>query len=267
MPSDKITLRIDGLPEYGGQVSATVFLHKLRVFVATLYALERAFSGRRRRRMRLDVADLSKTSPGRVTLQAIETVRHYDASIALGWSYEQFETIVHGRHVDDRVDEFIVASIIDLSLPRTSADDCVLAVEYGTKMIALGRDAAEHALAIRNRLPVKPAPWVAGISKGSLFGELRGVLDVSGERVFYICPPSGPDQVECIFPESMRAAMAENLFQVVRVHGHLHYDGSGAFPRLKEAERVEGAEAPTESFSALYGIFAGERSGDAFEVN
>lgn len=136
------------------------------------------------------------------------------------------------------------------------------------ELAPMGRlgETAEHALAIRKRLPIKPPPWISGVSKGSLFGELRGVLDVSGERTFYICPPSGPDQVECVFPESLRGAMGEHLFQVVRVHGWLHYDGRSAFPKRIEAERVDGVEAPAEPFSALYGLFAGAGRGDTFEV-
>jgi len=111
-------------------------------------------------------------------------------------------------------------------------------------------------------------PWQPGVSRGSLFGELRGVMDFDGERRFYIRPPSGADQVQCIFPEEMRALMNEHLFQVVRVHGFLRYDGATPFPYLMEAERIEGVP-PDDArghFSDLRGIFKGMEMPEAGDI-
>lgn len=105
----------------------------------------------------------------------------------------------------------------------------------------------------------KAREWQPGVSRGSLFGELRGVMDFDGERRFYVRPPSGASQVQCIFPEVMRALMNEHLFQVVRVFGFLRYDGRKPFPYLMEADRLEGIQEDETRghFSDLRGFFRG----------
>jgi hypothetical protein len=117
-----------------------------------------------------------------------------------------------------------------------------------------------HALALREmRRSEEPTIWQPGVSRGSLFGELRGVMDFDGERRFYIRPPGGASQVQCIFPEEMRTQMNEHLFQVVRVFGFLCFDGRTPFPYLMEADRLEGVpEDQTRGhFSDLRGFFRG----------
>lgn len=97
-------------------------------------------------------------------------------------------------------------------------------------------------------------PWRAGVSKGSLFGELRGVMDLDGERQFYIVPPSGPTRVQCTVSEELRPLVLENLFSVVRVAGFLHYDGTGPHPTLMEAQAIDGISEPDGHFSDLRGL-------------
>jgi hypothetical protein len=80
--------------------------------------------------------------------------------------------------------------------------------------------------------------------QGTIFGELRGVTDIDGEREFFVRPPVGPVRVRCIFPEEMRPDMNRYLFKVVQLSGLLHYDGQSPHPNVVDARSIEGE--PTE---------------------
>ena len=94
-----------------------------------------------------------------------------------------------------------------------------------------------------------------GVSRGEIFGELRGVVDFDGEREFYIVPPSGSSRILCIFQESLRAQVQSRLWTLVRVSGFLHYDGKGPFPHLLEADGIDGVIKPEGHFADMRGAF------------
>jgi hypothetical protein len=262
MPDELITFVIEGMDERNGNITAETFLAKIRQFVTTLYSFERAFAKRDQRLIDLEVIDLSRQSPTQVRFKARSRVVGYDARAAMRWTFEQFERIQRGETVDQSIPQKAIDNVIELSQHRTNiaADFKLLRVEYEQTKIAFDPLMEARALTLREtRRSEEPPIWQAGISRGSLFGELRGVMDFNGERKFYIRPPSGASQVQCIFPEEMRALMNEHLFQVVRVFGFLRYDGRKPFPYLMEAERLEGIkEDETRGhFSDLRGFFRG----------
>jgi hypothetical protein len=271
MPDDLITFVIEGVDERNGNVTAETFLAKLRQFVTTLYSFERAFAKRDHRLIDLEVVDLSRQNPTQVRFKARSRAVGYDVRNAMKWTFDQFEKIQRNDPVDQSIPQKAIDNVVELSQHRTktASDFKLLRVEYEETKIAFDPMMGARALTLREtRRSEDLATWQPGVSRGSLFGELRGVMDFDGERRFYIRPPSGVAQVQCIFPEEMRAHMNEHLFQVVRVFGFLRYDGATPFPNLMEAERIEGVpqDDTIGHFSDLRGLFRDMEMPDRADV-
>ena len=260
MTDELITFVIDGADARNGNVSATVFASKLQAFLAALYGLERAFADASKRQMDLEIVNLQRSSPARVVMRARSKAQGYDTGAALRWSVNQLARIRNGDPADRRISESALASVVNLAEYRTdkASEISAMRVELGAAAVPLDRVLADRAkMARENAIEVRAAPWKAGVSQGAIFGELRGVMDLDGTREFYICPPSGPAQIKCIFGEALRGQMVANLFKVVRASGYLHYDGRSAHPYLLEAEALEGQPSPAVHILDLAGAFPG----------
>jgi len=260
MDDELITFVIDGSPERNGAIPAPAFLAKLRVFIAAMYGLDRAFSRRDRTQIELEIVTLSRNSPARLDMRPRSKEAGYDAQAATAWGFAQLVQLRAGGSIDPRISEGTLDNIIDLASWRASKlpDLGVVQIVHGGKVLAIDDALAEQALAARReKREDKARPWRAGVSHGSLFGELRGVMDLDGERQFFIVPPSGPKQVQCTFSEPLRAAMNEKMFKTVRAYGYLHYGGDSPFPNLLEADRLDDVAEPPRHFSELRGMFSG----------
>lgn len=257
MADDLITFVIDGGEARSGNVSASVLATKFQIFLATMYGLERAYSESSKRQLDLEIVKLSRNSPARITMRPRAKTQGYDADAALKWGVEQLEKIRAGRP-DPRVPESVLSNVVNLADYRTdkAAEISLLRVEFGDREVPLDDVMSGNALLARAAaVETNERPWRAGVSQGSVFGELRGVMDVDGERKFYISPPSGPAQVQCVFSEGLRPDMVKNLFKVVRATGFLHYDGKSAHPYLLEASGIEGQSEPNVHMLDLAGAF------------
>lgn len=258
MADDLITFVIDGGDARNGNVSATVFAEKLKAFLSALYGLERAFADSTKRQMDLEVVGLQRNSPARVVMRARARNNGYDTQAALRWSVGQLERIRNGDTADRRIPESVLSTVVNLADYRgdRTSEISLMRVELGTTAVPLDRVLAGHAMVAREiAIETRALPWRAGVSHGSVFGELRGVMDLEGGREFFIVPPSGPNQIRCVFPETLRAQMVANMFKVVRANGFLHYDGRSPHPHLVEAEALEGQAAPTVHLLDLAGAF------------
>jgi hypothetical protein len=258
MTDDLINFVIDGSSERRGAIPADAFLSKLRAFISTVYAFERAFSGRPARQIELEIVDLTRNSPAKVAMRARTKAQGYPTDAALAWTFDQLERIQRGAPVDERLPRAAIDNVVDLASARAARlpEVGIMRATYKGFAVAMDEQLASNALTLRaeRKFEDRP-PWRPGVSRGSLFGELRGVMDFDGERQFFLMPPTGPDRVQCVFTEELRAAMNEALFRVVRVHGFLHYDGATPYPHLMEASKIDIVEAPNEHLSDLRGIF------------
>lgn len=264
-----ITFVIDGSPERNGAIPAQALLEKLRLFVAAMYGLERAFNGRDRNQIELEIVSLSRNSPASFGMRARAKEAGYDAMAATDWSFNQLVQLREGRPIDRRVSQKTLDNIVDLAKWRESKLPELGVVQIVHEATVLYVDeslAAQAMLARSKRREASVRPWKSGVSYGSLFGELRGVMDFDGERQFFIIPPSGPKKVQCTFPETLRDQMVEHLFRPVRVNGYLHYDGESPFPNRLEAEAIEGAPEPKHHFSSLRGMFKEAYAADAADL-
>jgi hypothetical protein len=258
MADDLINFVIDGSEQRRGNIPVEAFLAKLRAFTVTLYAFERAFSKKDKRQIELEIVDLQRRSPGRVAMRVRTRDAGYPAEQAVAWAFEQIDNIQQGKLVDVSVPQSAIDTLVDLATFRNARlpELGVLRVSYGAQVIEINERLEARALAARaERVGDDRLPWRPGVSRGSLFGELRGVMDVDGERQFFILPPSGPSKVQCVFTEELRAKMGDNIFKTVRVSGFLHYDGNSPYPVLMEATELDSVKEPRGHFSDIRGIF------------
>lgn len=257
---DLLVFTIDGPASSNGAIPADVFTAKLNAFVATIYALERAYTKRDKRQLDLEVTGLSKSSPGQIKYRLRSKVNGYDPAPAVTWSFNQLAALASGRGVDPAVTQGALDNVVDLAQARRDrlANVGLMQATFGSLAVKLDDALAERAIEARNKKAADVAPlWRSGVSEGSVFGELRGVMDFEGDHTFYIAPPTGPARIKCVFGQALRAKMQENLFKVVKAYGYLHYDGQSPFPHLLEASRLDGIDPPSEHFLELQGLFAG----------
>lgn len=257
MSDGLITFVIDGGDARNGNVSAVVFAARLTAFLTTMYGLERTFSRAPKRQLDLEVVDLVRKSPARVVMRARSNTKDYDVGPALKWSVEQLERIREGKP-DPRIPESVLTNVVTLADYRSDkvSEIGLIRVEFEGRTVEIDQVMAGMAMVARSAVKeASKLPWRAGVSKGSVFGELMGVMDTEGERQFYIRPPSGPTKIQCIFPEPLREKMIQNLFGVVRASGFLHYDGKTAHPHLLEAEQIDGQAPPAVHMLDLAGAF------------
>lgn len=258
MADDLINFVIDGSEERRGAIPAEAFLAKLRAFISTIYAFERAFSKKAQRQMELEIVDLQRNSPGLVAMRARTRAPGFPTQEALVWTFEQLDHLYEGRPLDPAVPQSAIDNVVDLAAVRAARlpELGLIRASYGPATLKIDAVLEARALAARaERIADDRPPWRPGVSRGSLFGELRGVMDFEGEREFFIIPPSGPAKVQCIFTEEIRDAMVANLFKTVKVRGMLRYDGNSPYPVLMEATALERVEDPQSHFSDIRGIF------------
>jgi hypothetical protein len=257
MSDDLITFVIDGAAERRGAIPAEAFVAKLREFVALINSFDRAFAQRQKRSISLELVDLKKSSPARAAFRGRASAPGVDPGAIFAWTADQLAKIYHNEPIDDSIEESQLDALISLAHMKDERIKSVslLQIEYRGRPVAFDETMKARATELRHALKttVKP-PWRSGVSKGTLFGELRSVSDIEGERTFVICPPTGSGSVTCVFPENLREAMNTHLFQAVRVQGFLHYGGESPFPVLVEAEAIAGVLDETH-FSEMEGIF------------
>lgn len=259
---------IDGSVERNGAIPADAFIAKLRAFITTIYAFERAFSRKDKRQLDLEIVGLERKSPARVRMKHRAKVQGYDSTPALEWTFSELNKLYNGQPVDPDIPQEAIDNVIELASIRSAKLPAlgIIQAKFGAQIIKIDDTLEGRARTIRAAQKINTAlPWHAGISRGELFGELRGVMDFDGERRFYIVPPSGPLRVQCVFQEELRAKMQEHLFQTVRATGFLHYDGKSPFPHLLEADKIDGVQAPRKPMRALRGLFKGQDLGDSGE--
>ncbi|HVI32061.1 hypothetical protein [Phenylobacterium sp.] len=258
MTDELVSFEIDGSEERRGAIPADAFLAKLRAFITAVYAFERAFSKKEKRQTELEIVDLSRRSPGKVAMRVRTLAPGFPAQEAMAWTFEQFDRIYAGRPVDPAVPQTAIDTVVDLAAVRTARlpQLGLMRASFGQTVISIDKVLEARALAARAALVADDRPpWRPGVSRGSLFGELRGVMDFDGERQFFILPPSGPSRVQCVFTEDLRARVGDNLFKTVRAAGFLHYDGNSPYPVLLEATTLESVPEPASHLSDIRGIF------------
>lgn len=259
MSGEQIVLRISGADVRNGQIPADVFASAIRKFAATMAFFERIYTDKPRRSADLNVASLGRENPMVIGLAPASRVRGYSPVPAIRWGFGQMASMpVLGAEVDPRIPVELLDNVYDLSSDENRDAIAKFAAHYEGAVIDFNGKLADSVRARRTTLisSMPPPAWYAGVSKGAIFGELRGVTDLDGEREFFVCPPSGPRRVKCVFTEKMRDQMNTLLFKMVYITGFLHYDGNSPHPTFVEAVSVSGVEEPSAHMIDMAGLFA-----------
>ena len=270
MPRDTLTFILEGSAARNGNIPADVFVAKMKQFISTIYSFDRAYAGRAKRGVDLEVFDLKKVNPALVFFNPRALIRGYDAPASIEWTIDQFHKIATKQVTDPRVSQDALDNVIDLATVRKAKIPALsaLRIEFKQNEVKLDDAIIGNAMALRHsrRLETKNI-WKAGVSKGSIFGELKGVTDISGEKTFWITAPNGRS-TQCIFPEPMRQSVQENLWNTVRVTGFMRYDGLQPKPYLIDAERIDPVVAVDGQphLSDLRGAFEGYDAADQDEL-
>jgi hypothetical protein len=220
MATDEVTLFLVGTPEHRGHVLAHVLRDKLDKFLKTFGGFERAYIGKRVRQTDFEITTLSPGS-AHLGLHPVPRVPNYFPAQVVDWTLSQWSKIIRGEKPDPIVDEELVADIVELGDRPEGAPFQAFVISYASHRIDFDDTATANALAIRSSLLSARGrlPWMKGLSRGALSGELRNVLDASNERQIVICPPLGDIQIRCVFSETHRDQIKEYLFTFVRVTG------------------------------------------------
>lgn len=237
-----VILRLYGLDARNGRVPTDAFTGMIRRFAATIAIFERAYTERRNRSTELNVTSLARENPLVIGLRPEPRVAGYSPTPAMIWTFNEIERIGLGQAPDARVPLEAIDNLIALSDigDGMREDIAAFSASFNSKRIGFDDGLAKAATAQRKEALARiPAPaWFAGVSKGVLVGELRGVTDLQGEREFFIRKVTGGQSVRCIFPEEMRPEMNRLLFQPVRIEGFLRYDGTGPNAQYVEATSI-----------------------------
>lgn len=258
MSDDLIKFVLEGSAGRNGNIPADTFVVKLKQFLTTVYSFDRAFSGKSVRGINLEVVDLDRVNPSIITLRPQSKTKGYDANAATEWTISQFTEIHDRQRADNIIPQDALDNLVELSHVRATKLPPIsrMAVEFRGVSVAFDAVMEGNALILREtRRIMTQGLWHAGVSRGSILGELRGVMDLNGERQFFVTPPSSQDGIQCLFAETMREQMNRNLFKLVRVHGFLRYDGGRPTPYLVEAERLDEIEEPKSHIRDMHGTF------------
>jgi hypothetical protein len=236
-----VTLTMAGADEHQGHVMARALVEKLDKFLKTFAGFERAYLGVATRQTDFEVVILHHNSPTQIGLNPIPRSRSHIPTPAVVWTLEQWDRIARGEVPDGIVDEDLVDDLAGLAERDDKLGYSSFSISYDEQAIDLNDMAFVNAeklkLDMRARRP--RLPWRAGISAGSLIGELKAVSTEDGDRQIIIVPFYGPGRVLCKFTDDMREQIRSGLFNTVKVSGMMHYGAAGPHPILIEVETIE----------------------------
>ncbi len=201
---------------------------------------ERIYTERPKRSSDLNIVDLARENPLVVSMRPTSRQKGYWPRPAYHWGFSQLSKIGLGGSPDPRIPPELLENVYDLAQVDPGGGVIKTVAQFEESVIDFnGALAAAVRLRRTELVAAMPSPeWFAGVSKGAIVGELRGVTDIDGEREFFLCPPSGPKRVKCVFTEDMRPDMNRLLFKTVRIVGFLYHGGSTPYPTLVEAEAI-----------------------------
>jgi hypothetical protein len=223
---EQVVLKLSGSDSRNGQIPVEAFAAAVRRFASIMAYFERIYTDRPKRSSDLNIVDLSRENPLVIRMRPTSRQRGYWPRPAYHWGFSQLASIGRGGAPDARVPPELLENLYDLAHAEPNDSIVKTVAQYEDSVIDFNGEAM-------------PSPqWFAGVSRGAIVGELRGVTDIDGEREFFVCPPSGPRRVKCVFTEDMRQDMNRLLFRTVRIVGMLYHGGSTPYPTLVEAEKI-----------------------------
>ena len=260
-----LTIHLEGHPGHSGNVLAHAFVRKLDELLQSMAALERAYTGRGQRTSDFEITKIVKRNPTEATLVAVPRVAKYNPAPFMDWAYRQYEAVNGAGDVDERVSAEVAEKLEIFGKERRDESYSRVWITYeDARPIDISDEFAARAGTIKaQRLAAREFQWQAGVSVGTLRGELLGVDDTTGEHEFFVVPPAGPDRIKCVFSESVRADVKACLFTTVEIEGLLHYSADSPHPYKVEAAKIRPLEEGP-ALKDLGGLLIGTAPSDLF---
>jgi len=224
----RLTLRLQGKEENGGDVLFNDFIKQLEAFKIILADAGRRVSGGKT--VEFKVVELSHNSPAMVGVEPI-----------VGKGEPDYRAAWRKRIIDD------IESIQDRGVAPDDMGTIELEhVEQFGSMV--GDELSEATILVDGReIPVSPrlkknVKQIVGedeYSKGSLTGMLEAINVHGDELAFWIYPPTGRSKVRCVFPEAFKDRALVAFEKYVTVYGWVRFKQRDSHAYRIDIEEIE----------------------------
>lgn len=258
MATKRITIRLVGSEEDGGDVLLSDFLSQLEAFSDALRQTERALTRRDKNFIYYKVVDLTHNSPATITLEAVARPsapikpHEFTSSFIRG-----VRSIRNQRKAPATADLAMLESYRDLAAPASGKIRRVEIVETAKKVIPI-----DSAFTRQVEEIIGPDAY----SYGDISGRLEAV-NLHNMLKCVIYPPVGPRKVACTFKPDMRAKVKQALDTYVTISGRLKYKQVDRYPYAIDGKEIDIHEAASDlpSLDDLRGISPNSTEGMSAE--
>jgi hypothetical protein len=251
MPSNQITIQLQGSPEDDGHIRLSEFLAQLEATRTALKNTERLVTGSDEPSLYYRVINLSYASPATVVLEAVSRPEQQATA-----------AVEHIDHSAETVNEFFASlrRIRDERRAPRNADlqalqayrDLAAVTEKHIPSIRISNTAATVDIDATFRMAVDEIIGPDELVEGSISGMLEKV-NLHNTTRFDIFPTVGPQHVACNFAPELKREVIRGLAQYVNVRGTLRYKRLSEFPHAVDVAEIE-IFPPEEDLPSLYDI-------------
>jgi hypothetical protein len=229
MPSNRITVRLEGDAKDAGHLRLTDFIKQLDAIKSALKQTERVLGHSDKTAVYYRIVDLSHSSPATVVLEAVDPIEGHDlAGTVVETFLDALSTIKDKGEIPAGFDYPAAEAYREIVSPlRKHVSSITLA--NGHQNISIDRKYEER---------IKKAIGPDELVEGSITGTLDTVR-LHNTTAFEIFPMIGPKKVYCMFPPEMKEQVKSALEHYVRVHGRLRYKRWDKFPYAIDAAELE----------------------------
>ncbi len=239
MAKNRITIRLVGSEQDGGDVRLSEFISQLEAFSEVLRQTERALSGRSNNSIYYKVVDLTHNSPATIVLEAVERKTATVSARAVTKNFMAGMRAIRQKKAPHNADLAMMESYKALSAPTRQNIQRVEIVEANNKVIPI------------DSLFSKQVDEIIGpdiYSFGSISGRLESI-NLHNTLKFAIFPAVGPQKLTCEFRPHLRGEVKSALDHYVTISGRLRYKQMDKFPYAIDAKDIdvheENSDLPT----------------------
>lgn len=229
MPTDRIAIRLVGLPEDEGDVRVVAFTKKLNALLSSLRATEKTVS-EQSGTFDYRVVDLSHSSPSTVEVEVIaldEEAMELRDDLTENF-YRTAQAINAGGDIPAEFSYGDLQKFKDLE-PRKK-DVPEVSLFFGNQSLKLAIDWSDK---------IEELLGPDQFEIGSVVGRLEQINVHGNNRTFHVYPTFDEPAVKCEFEERHREQIVQALDKYVEIFGTLTYKARSQFPHHISVDRIE----------------------------
>lgn len=260
----RITIRMEGLPEEGGHLRLTDFLKRLEDWKKVLNQVGQADGSGEGSDIYYRVVNLSHSSPVTIELEPIRKPVRKKKRVSLDRAkvrdiserpmrvLHEMNAIQKRAQVSEEIDSETLEVMRSL-IPSQSNGISSASIEFGNSTVVLDQEFSSNLRKL-----------VEGEEQS--YGEVEGRLEIlnihSPKHSCCIFPPVGAERIRCYFPPHLKQDVISAIGKSVRAFGRKHYRGASMFPYLFDVEKIRVLEPRNiVKLSTLEGAMNGSHSG------